>query len=98
MNSPLDVEWTNRSLSNAQNIRDYLTSEFSSKEVHHFEDLLRHFEDTVSIFPKIYPTSTKYPSLRRAVLHKLTSVFYTIRDDKIIVIAIQDNRQNAPGG
>lgn len=98
MNSPLAVEWTKRSLRNAQNIRVYLGSEFTSKEIHDFEDLLRHFEDTVSIFPKIYPASTKYPSLRRAVLHKLTSVFYTIRDNKIIVIAIQDNRQEAPGG
>jgi len=74
MNSPLAVEWTNRSLRNAQNIRDYLASKFSSKEIHDFEDLLRHFEDIVSIFPKIYPASTKYPTLRRAVLHKLTSV------------------------
>ena len=58
--------------------------------------LLKHFKKTVSIFPKIYPASTKYPSLRRAVLHKLTSVYYTIANDKIIVIAIQDNRQDTP--
>ncbi len=97
MDSPLEVEWTNRSLRNAQKIRDYLISEFSSKEIHEFENLLGHFENTVSIFPKIYPQSTRYPMLRRAVLHKLTSVFYTIQEDKIIVIAIQDNRQETSG-
>ena len=82
MNSPLDVEWTNRSLRNAQNIREYLASEFTNKEIHDFEDLLRHLEDTVSIFPKIYPASTKYPSLRRAVLQTAMSpslIFITLR-------------------
>jgi len=84
MNNPLEVEWTKRSLGNAQHIRKYLITEFSEQEVLKFENLLEHFENTVSVFPKIYPESAKYPMLRRAVLHKLTSVLYTIEDDRIV--------------
>ena len=97
MTEPFEVEWTKRSLRNAKSIREYLHNEFSEKETQNFENLLEDFMKTVSIFPHIFPQSRKYPELRKAVLHKLTSVFYTIKTKKIIVIAMQDNRQDKPG-
>jgi len=96
MTDPFEVEWTKRCLRNAIGIREYLFNEFNDKEVQNFENLLKDFEKTVSIFPQIYPKSRKHPELRKAVLHKLTSVFYTIKTKRIVVIAMQDNRQEKP--
>ena len=97
MNKPLEVKWTTRSLRNAQSIRDYLTRKFTNKEVAHFLNLLSQFEQSVSLFPELYPASNTFPNLRKAVLHKHTSVFYSVEKGEIIVVAMQDNRQLSPG-
>lgn len=97
MANALKVEWTKRSLGNAKKIQAYLLGKFTEKEVQNFENLLEDFERTVSIFPQLYPQSEKYPKLRRAVLHKFTSVFYSIHENKIVIVAMQDNRQDKLG-
>ena len=66
-------------------------------EVLNFENLLRESEKNVSIFPRLYPQSQKHPNLRKAVLHRNTSVFYSNEKKKVIVVAIQDKRQENPG-
>ena len=96
MSEPLPVRWTTRSLRNAQNIRSYLITRFSEKEALNFEKLLEGFEQTVSWFPELYPASRKHPDLRKAVLHRYTSLFYSFRNNEIVVVAIQDNRQQKP--
>lgn len=97
MGKPLNVKWTSRSLKNAQSIREYLKRRFTDQEVERFLKLLSQFEHTVSLFPQLYPASTVHPNLRKAVLHKNTSVFYYLDQDDIIVVAMQDNRQLKPG-
>lgn len=70
MNQAIAVSWSARSLRNAKDIKQYLSTHFSKKEVSHFETLLKKFEETVSLFPELYPASQKQPHLRKAVLHK----------------------------
>lgn len=97
MNKPLEVRWTACSLRNAQDIRDYLTRKFTIKEAGDFLRLLSQFEQTVSLFPELYPATNAYSNLRKAVLHKNTSVYYSVEKGSIIVVAMQDNRQLRPG-
>ena len=78
-----EVKWTERSLSNALEIKAYLKKRFSGKEIVRFEELLRQFENTVSNFPTLYPESQKQKSLRRAVVHKNTTVYYIFKEDKV---------------
>ncbi|KKM95218.1 hypothetical protein LCGC14_1190430 [marine sediment metagenome] len=87
------VEWTQRSLLNAISIKKYLIKKFSSKEVSKFEILLKQFELTVSNFPTLYPESQSQTLLRRAVIHKNTTVYYIFDRNKVTVIAMKDNRQ-----
>ncbi|MEQ8575976.1 MAG: type II toxin-antitoxin system RelE/ParE family toxin, partial [Fulvivirga sp.] len=89
--------WTARSLINAQDIRDYLIRKFTIKEAEDFLKLLSQFEQAISLFPELYPATNSYPNLRKAVLHKNTSVYYSVEKDSIIVVAMQDNRQLKPG-
>ncbi|WP_437373752.1 type II toxin-antitoxin system RelE/ParE family toxin [Maribacter litoralis] len=97
MDKPYEVEWTKRSLQNAVAIRNYLLLKFTKKEVSKFESLLRQFELTVSNFPTLYPESQSQKNLRRAVIHKNTTVYYVFDKDKVTVIAMKDNRQDKAG-
>lgn len=86
------ILWTERSLQNAISIKEYLISNFSSKEVDHFQAILQSFEIAVCIFPELYPQSSVRENVRRAVLSKVLSVYYRVRKGKIEVIALLDNR------
>lgn len=96
MDETFEVKWTERSLSNAQDIKEYIRVKFTKKEVAKFEDLLRQFENTVSNFPTLYPLSENQKPLRRAVIHKKTTVYYIFEDNIVTVIAMKDNRQLKP--
>ena len=93
MDKPFEVEWTKRSLLNALAIKNYLVKKFSKKEALRFETLLKQFELTVSNFPTLYPESQNQKLLRRAVIHKNTTVYYIFDKKKVTVVAMKDNRQ-----
>ena len=96
MDSSFEVQWTERSLSNALDIKEFIGIKFTKKEVLKFESLLVEFEKTVSNFPTLYPESKSQKSLRRAVLHKRTTVYYIFKNNTVTVIAMKDNRQLKP--
>lgn len=83
MDKPLEVAWTKRSLVNAIAIKKYLSKKFGDKAVSKFESLLKQFELSVSNFPNIYPASKSQKLLRRAVIHKNTTVYYIFDQSKV---------------
>lgn len=87
----LVVEYSDQSLSNATEIVDYLRSSFTQKEIDSFYQSLYDFELIISSYPTLYPESNKV-QIRRAVLSRVLSVYYTIKKGKIIIVAILDNR------
>jgi plasmid stabilization system protein ParE len=62
-----------------------------------FDELLRDFEKSVCHFPLLYNASEKHPEIRRAVMNPQLIVFYTLRNDAIVVVALQDTRAEKPG-
>ncbi|MEN0054966.1 MAG: hypothetical protein AAGC65_14925 [Mucilaginibacter sp.] len=89
---PLAIVYTKRSNTDAIAIKNYLLYKFTQKEVAKFYRLLQIFERVITVFPELYPLSSKGKNVRRAVLSKQLSVFYKINQDQIVVIAILDNR------
>jgi hypothetical protein len=87
----LVVDYSQQSLKNAKEIVAYLKLKFSEKEVNNFFQTLNDFESLVSIYPTLYSESQK-KKVRKAVLSKVLSVFYSIKRNKISIIAIFDNR------
>jgi hypothetical protein len=69
-NSVYNISYSNRSLSDALRIKEYLLYKFTQKELNNFYHMLGVFESIVSKFPKLYPQSSKNKRLRRAVLSK----------------------------
>jgi hypothetical protein len=74
-NSVYNISYSNRSLSDALIIKEYLLYKFTQKELNNFYHMLGVFESIVSKFPKLYPQSSQKKKLRRAVLSKQLSVF-----------------------
>ena len=87
----LVVDYSQQSLKNAKEIVAYLKLKFSEKEVNNFFQTFNDFENIVSIYPNLYSESQK-KKIRKAVLSKVLSVFYSIKRNKISIIAIFDNR------
>lgn len=96
MDNFVQVKWTERSLSNALDIKEFLRAKFNKKEVLKFENLLKQFENTVSNFPTLYPESKSKKLIRRAVIHKRTTVYYVFKGNIVTIIAMKDNRQLKP--
>ena len=88
------IHYTDRSVADALTIKGYLLYKFTQKEVDKFYKMLGVFESLVCSFPKLYPKSPKSKNVRRAILSKQLSVFYTDSKNTIIVIAILDNRMD----
>lgn len=91
-NKVVSIVWTERSLQNAISIKEYLSANFSSKEIDHFYAILQSFEIAICAFPELYPKSSIKKDIRRAVLSKVLSAYYRVHKGKIEVIALLDNR------
>jgi len=90
----LSVNWTDRSLSNSETIRDYLQYHFTQRELDNYYKLLESFEKIVVVFPFLYPQTDKNNNVRRAVLSKQLSVFYISEQNAITIVAVLDNRMD----
>jgi plasmid stabilization system protein ParE len=86
------ITWTDRALLNAVTIKEYLASNFSSREIENFYALLEAFEIAVCAYPQLYPLSGIKKNIRRAVLSKVLSAYYRTSGEKIEVLALLDNR------
>jgi plasmid stabilization system protein ParE len=88
----LPVIYTSRGIADSLTIKNFILIKFTQREVDNFYKMLETFERVVSSFPEIYPISSQNQDVRRAVLSKQLSVFYTIIDNEISVIGMIDNR------
>jgi plasmid stabilization system protein ParE len=88
----LPIVWTQRALQNSISIKQYLSVNFSSKEIENFLSILQTFEITVCTYPELYPKSIIKKNIRRAVLSKVLSAYYRLRKGRIEVLAVLDNR------
>lgn len=94
MPETIAVEWTERSLVNALEISDWIKRKFSAKEVLKFKTLLQDFEKIITQFPDMFPASSVKPTVYQAVVHKNLSIYFSRKDNKIVVVAMRENRQN----
>ena len=88
------IIYTQRSLVNIRTIKDYLLYKFTQREVDNLYRMIRDFERIVAIFPQLYPLIINSKKIRRAVLSKQLSVFYTYSKGNLIITAILDNRMD----
>ncbi len=94
MKSGYKVLWSDRALSDLQNIINYLTENWSEKEIQNFARRLDKRLNLISINPALFPKTSKKRNVRRSVLSKHTVIYYELQDKTISIVTLFDPRQN----
>lgn len=94
MESTYSLIWSDEALSNLKSIIDYLEHQWSEKEIKKFAQLLDNQLRLIATNPLLFPKSETLSGLRKSVLSRQTTIYYSINKSEIRIIALFDNRQN----
>jgi plasmid stabilization system protein ParE len=86
------VTWTKEAKYQVDQILIYLRENWSQNECDDFLDLLIHFENTISQFPKSFKASSKFKNCRLGFVHRHITVVYKLKRNSITILTIIDNR------
>ena len=75
-------------------IRSQIFNKWGEKGVMKFEQRTVKVFEVISQYPLLYQEIEYDKSIRKAHIHKNCSLFYHIRDEKIVVAFFWDNRQD----
>jgi len=91
----MQIKWTDKAEESFAAIIDYLSENWSQKEVNDFIEKTDKVIDNISQNPSMYAVSIKRKNVRRALIGKLTSLLYTVKHKTIIeLLLFWDNRRN----
>ena len=94
MKSGFKVIWTQKASTDFQSIVLYLEKEWTTKEVKIFVSLLDNTIESISLNPLIFQAAKKEKTIRKCILTKHNSLYYSVNKDIITILTIFDNRQN----
>jgi plasmid stabilization system protein ParE len=86
--------WSDEAINNLGEILDYLHSRWTQREIDKFKKRLSKQLELITRNPKLFPKSDFNPLLRKAVLSKQTTIFYTISADTINLVYLFNVRQD----
>ncbi|WP_420318585.1 type II toxin-antitoxin system RelE/ParE family toxin [Ekhidna sp.] len=91
----LEIVWTKRAQTGYDKIIDYLTTQFSDKEVQRFVRQSSDFFKLLSQYPELLESTKKHTHLHRGPINKYTILTYRIKPRKkqIELINIRPARQ-----
>jgi len=94
MRSGYKMMWSDRALADLKNIINYLTENWTQREIQNFARKLDKRLDLISVNPNLFPGTTKRKSVRKSVLTKHTVIYYKIDNDVVTIVTLFDPRQN----
>jgi addiction module RelE/StbE family toxin len=94
MKNGLKIRWTEEATKNLESIIIYLETNWTTKELKRFFQKLEKQLLLISIFPEAYPLSQKKKRIHRCVLTKNLTIYYTVKDDSLVLLALFDTRQD----
>ena len=89
----LEIYWSRQADKKFDNILEYLELEWGEYNVSIFVKKVYDFLDTLKELPEIGTIENKDLNIRGFVIIKQLTLFYQIRDEKIILLNFYDNRQ-----
>lgn len=89
----LKVKWSAEARTTYQRVLDYLTENWTQREVQNFADRTASLLDLISRQPHLFRPSA-HESIRKAVIGKQNSLFYQIKGTEIRLLSFWDNRQD----
>ena len=92
----MEVIWTAKARITYFNVIDYLSRNWTLKEIKQFELRTQKIINIIKKHPKIFPASFSHDEIRKAHIDKNNSFFYKIEPYKsrIFILTFFDNRQN----
>ena len=93
MKSGYKLVWSDRALGDLRKIIDYLSENWTQKEIRSFAKKLDKRLEIISINPRLFPQTKKRKNVRRSVLTKQTVIYYESTRDTVSVISLFDPRQ-----
>jgi len=96
MDSEWTIFWAKRAKISYFMVLDYLSENWSKKEVLQFVNRVDVVLKAIEKNPQMYVSSSKNQNVRRAIVDKNNSLFYSINTDqkRLIVLTFYDNRQD----
>lgn len=88
------VKWSPASKDEFADLLNYVETEFGLDAALKLLDKTDNVIDNISQNPALYPSSDKFPTIRKAVITKQTSLFYRITYAEIQLLHFWDNRRN----
>jgi len=94
MKNGYKVVWTNKALANLDNIIQYLTDNWTEKDMAAFFRKLDKRINIISQHPLLYPLTNNRENVRRSVLTSQITIYYRIDNLSVEILTLFDNRQN----
>ena len=90
----LEIVWTKRADKKFDKILEYLSDEWGDNVSKAFVKKVYDFVEILTEFPEIGTLEYKEKDIRGFVIIKQVSIFYTIRDNRIIILNFFNNKQS----
>lgn len=95
MRSGYSIFWTDEANSNYDSIVNYLEKNWSDKEKSAFVKKLEKRVELIKQYPEIFPASQLSKKAYRSVLTNQITIYYSIENQIIKILALFDVRQNS---
>jgi plasmid stabilization system protein ParE len=90
----LTIEWRPQAQRNLDAIYDYLEQNHTEREINRFSETLEQVLSYIVVFPFMYRQSKLDKTVRLCVLTKQVSLIYKVKEDRIVILLLFDNRQD----
>lgn len=94
MKNGYKLKWSDRALNEVKSIFEFISITWSKKEVSEFARKLNKRVDLLTQYPELYPKTFEKENIRRSVLTKQITIYYSLEDDTIKIVSVFDVRQN----
>jgi plasmid stabilization system protein ParE len=94
MQSGYRLFWSDRALGDLQKIINYLSEEWTQKEIRNFARRLDKRLELISSNPRLFPKTAKRKNIRRSVLTKHTVIYYEATESSVTIVTLFDPRQH----
>ncbi|MFV0554277.1 MAG: type II toxin-antitoxin system RelE/ParE family toxin [Mangrovibacterium sp.] len=96
MKNTYKLVWSEEATKGLESILAYLELNFSTMTARKFAAKFAKQLAIIQKTPKIHTFSQKSELVRRALVAKLTSIYYVIEGDEVRIVSIRDNRRSSP--
>jgi plasmid stabilization system protein ParE len=94
MASDYKIFWTNEAINNLESILNYLSNNWTQREIENFKNRLSKQIRLIQQNPYLFPISHYNYRLRKAVLSKQVTIFYELSGQIIYLVYLFNNQQD----